>query len=220
METADSLLIPEELPGQLTFVPEAPAQNKPHHDKVSAVFHGEAVLTETPHIRILLCDVLARLDGSMPDDWLYEITVGAGHISYFLYEDALGSLLASGAVRQQDDGTLILTRQGALLAQRFRHYVPKLFRDQVMLSALRYASRQKALRDLQISYEPDGSEWVLCLRCMDGSREMFYLRVHAPDRAAAEVLGERILRNPAGFFGKVIDLAVNNEEEQFDLTDN
>ena len=219
METADSLLIPEELPGQLTFVPETPVQPKPHHDKFSAEFHGEAVLTETPHIRILLCDVLARLEGSVPGDWLYEIMVGAGHISYFLYEDALGSLLGSGAVQQQGDA-LVLTKQGALLAQRFRHYVPKLFRDQVMLTALRYASRQKALRDLQISYEPDGSEWVLCLRCMDGSREMFYLRVHAPDKAAAEVLGERILRNPAGFFGKVIDLAVNNEEEQFDLTDN
>lgn len=219
MEQTDQVLIPEELPGQLTFVPETPAEQRPHHDKFSAEFRGEAALTDAPQIRILLCDVLARFEGTLPAEWLYEIAVGAEHISYFLYEDALGKLVDLGAVREEN-GTLTLTKQGTALAKKFRHYVPKLFRDQVMLTALRYVSRQKALRDLQISYEPAGSEWVLCLRCMDGGREMFYLRIHAPDRAAAEVLGERILRNPAGFFGKVIDLAVNNEEEQFDLTDN
>ena len=98
--------------------------------------------------------------------------------------------------------------------------VPKLFRDRVMLTALRYVARQKALRDLKIGYEPDGDGCRLCLTCSDQGREMFFLRIAAPDRAAAEMLGERILRNPAGFFGKVLDLAFRNEEEQFDLTDN
>ncbi|MBQ3940300.1 MAG: DUF4364 family protein [Oscillospiraceae bacterium] len=223
------LLIPNdgeqtvEIPGQMTFVPE-PAAPPSHKSKFDAEIRSEAALNDPSMIRILLCDVLAKFDGRLPEDWLYEIAVGAGHISYFLYEDALGWLLDSGSVVTEPDTAgqpqCYLTERGRLTVRRLRRYVPKLFRDQVMLTALRYVSRQKALRDLKIRYESDADGWHLCLTCSDQGREMFFLRIAAPDRAAAEMLGERILRNPAGFFGKVIDLAVRNEEEQFDLTDN
>ena len=36
----------------------------------------------------------------------------------------------------------------------------------------------------------------------------------------AKLLGERIMLNPAGFYGKVIDLALSNEEPPYDLSDN
>lgn len=213
-----------EIPGQLSFVPDSAAASPAAKSKFDAEIHSEAALSDPPRIRILLCDVLAKFDGKLPEDWLYEITVGAGHISYFLYEDAFGWLLDNGSVVTEPDAEGVsvcyLTERGSLTVRRLRRYVPKLFRDQVMLTALRYVSRQKALRDLQIRYEPGETGCRLCLTCSDQGREMFFLRIAAPDRASAEMLGERILRNPAGFFGKVIDLAVRNEEEQFDLTDN
>lgn len=215
---------PVEIPGQMTFVPEDEAAPPVRRMKFDAEIHAEAALSDPSRIRILLCDVLARFDGRLPESWLYEVTVGAGHISYFLYEDALGFLLDSGSVVSEPDAAgepfCYLTERGRLTVRRLRRYVPKLFRDRVMLTALRYVARQKALRDLKIGYEPDGDGCRLCLTCSDQGREMFFLRIAAPDRAAAEMLGERILRNPAGFFGKVLDLAFRNEEEQFDLTDN
>lgn len=216
---------PVEIPGQLTFVPDAPADAAPaRKSKFDAELHPDAALSDPSRIRILLCDVLAKFEGRLPEEWLYEIFVGAGHISYFLYEDALGYLLDSGSVVSEQDAEgashCYLTERGRMTVRRLRQYVPKLFRDQVMLTALRYVSRRKALRDLQIGYETVSDGCRLCLTCSDRGREMFYLRISAPDRASAEMLGERILCNPAGFFGKVIDLAVSNEEEQFDLTDN
>ena len=136
----------------------------------------------------------------------------------------VGWLIDSGSAVTETDasGTVqcFLTERGRQTVKRLRQYVPKLFRDQVMLTALRYVTRQKALRDLKIGYESEADGCRLCLTCSDQGREMFFLRIAAPDRAAAEMLGERILRNPAGFFGKVLDLAFRNEEEQFDLTDN
>ena len=216
MEHADELLIPEELPGQLTFVPETPGHQKARY---SAEMNGEANLNDPSRIAILICDVLAHFDGTLPTDWLYDIMVGAEHVSYFLYEDALGYLISIHSVLEQD-GQYTLTANGKVTAKRLRQYVPKLFRDQVMLTALRYVARQKALRDLQITYEDCDGGCMVCLRCSDQGREMFFLRIRAANRSDAEMLGERILRNPAGFFGKVLDLAFRNEEEQFDLTDN
>ena len=219
----NGFLIEEELPCQMAFFPEEEKPPRPRRDKYAAEITSEPEFTDRARIPIVLCDVLAKTDGPLPEDWLYDILVGAGHISFFFYEDALGTLIAKGAIRREEKpgGALLhLQPMGKYLSERFRLYVPKLFRDRIMLTALRYVARQKSLRDLQVSYEQDGADWTLCLRCVDGSREMFYLRIHAGSRENAEDLGERILRNPAGFFGKVIDLAVHNEEQQFDLTDN
>lgn len=217
----------EILPGQMAFFPE---EETP----------GEAVRTSEPVLArpiappaleqidswqycILIGDVLRRFDGVLPEDWLYEVIVTAGNMSYFLYEDALGAMLDTGAaVRREKDGIaeIVLTETGLDSVRRLRHYVPKMFRDQVHLAALRYVTRQKALRDLQLTYEPDASGCRLCMHCTDNGQEMFFLRIHAPSQDAAEMLGERILRNPAGFFGKIVDLALQNEEIAFDLTDN
>ena len=145
----------------------------------------------------------------------------SGHVSYFLYADAIGFLQESGAVVEEQDGTkqpvYFLTERGRLTAQKLRQYVPKPFRDQVMLTALRFVSREKALRDLSIGYESDDDGCALCMTCKDGGHDMFSLRIHAPSEDSAQMLGERILRNPAGFFGKIIDIAMNNEEETYDL---
>ena len=141
----------------------------------------------------------------------------------FWYDDTLGGLIESGSAVYEDSeqGRLVrLTDAGTENVRRTRLLVPKLFRDRVHLTALRYVARQEALRDLKITYEPDEYGCKLCLCCMDHGTEMFFLRISAPSRENAEELSERILRNPARFFGKIIDLAMTNEEEPFDLTDN
>ena len=40
-----------------------------------------------------------------------------------------------------------------------------------------------------------------------------------PDYTQAKLLGEGIMKNPAGFYGKIIELALENQEEEYDLTD-
>ena len=218
--------IPFELPGQMTFVPETPhTEEEPQkRSKYDAEVSSDVSLEDPSRIRILLCDILARFDGCLPAEWLYEITVGAGHLNYFLYCSAAGDLLMQGLAAEQTvsggERRIALTEKGKICAETLRRYVPKYFRDQVMLTALRYVHRQKALRDMTVRCEQTGKDWAVCLTCCDCGREMFFLRMHAPGQAEAEALGERILRNPAGFFGKVLNLALNNEEEQFDLTDN
>lgn len=46
------------------------------------------------------------------------------------------------------------------------------------------------------------------------------LKLFAPDIRQAKLIGDRILLNPAGFYGKIIELALSNEETKYDLSDN
>ena len=216
---------PLEIPGQLAFFPEQRTTQEHTTPKKRTYPELMPLSLNDPHlVSILICSVLLRFDGRLPEEWLYEVIVASGHVSYFLYADAIGFLQESGAVVEEQDGTkqpvYFLTERGRMTAQKLRQYVPKPFRDQVMLTALRFVSREKALRDLSIGYESDDEGCALCMTCKDGGHDMFSLRIHAPSEDSAQMLGERILRNPAGFFGKIIDIAMNNEEETYDLSDN
>ena len=227
MEPAENgMFIPDELPGQMAFFSEetvakasGTAQKHGHPSQMYA-----PDLSHPPLICILLCDILSQMDGALPTDWLYDITVSAGHINHFLYSDVTGFLLENGMAEEQTgpDGTtqLVLLEKGQQCAKILRLYVPKLYRDRVLLTALRYRARRKAMRDLKITCEETPPDWTLCVRCYDQKREMFCLQIHAPSKADAESLGERILCNPSGFFGKVLNMILTNEEEQYDLSEN
>ena len=195
-----------DLPGQMAFFPDMEPDPAPH------------ILLRKP----IPPPELSQME-DWPEAWLFDIMVGGKYLSNFLYHDALGSLLETKAVErttEHDTDMIVLTESGRQNAKNLRLMVPKIFRDQVHLTALRCVARQKALRDLKITYEPDEKGCKLCLCCMDHGTEMFFLRISTPSRDVAEELSERILRNPARFFGKIIDLAMTNEEEPFDLTDN
>lgn len=221
---SEDMLPEEKLSGQLAFFPEMESDEPaPLLENMHPIPPPVPEQLDHWHICILLSDILLRFDGVLPEDWLYDIAVTSGHFSYFVYMDALGALIEQQAVtRCQRDGTdcLALTRTGTASVKGARLYVPKYFRDTVHLTALRYVARQNALRDLKIDLQPDGREWALSFACYDREREMMSLRFHAPTKESAELLSERILRNPARFFGKLLDLALTNEEEQYDLSDN
>jgi hypothetical protein len=45
------------------------------------------------------------------------------------------------------------------------------------------------------------------------------LKLFAPDLSQAELLGKNIMINPTGFYSKILNFALNNEEETFDPND-
>ena len=218
--------LPEQIPGQLALIPDKPRLSNLSDPRLGAQYATLEcpILDDPSRICILICDILKHFEGNLPEQWLYDIMLKSCGINYFIYSEAIGFLLENGSIvlepSNKHEDTYYLTKKGLRCADDLRNLVPKLFRDQVMLAALKYVSHERALRDLEISYEPEQNGCAVCLRCMDQSREMFYLRIQAPTRESAELLGEKVLLNPAGFFGRIIDLALNNEAEEFDLSDN
>ncbi len=217
----DPELIP--LPGQLAFFPETKPAVPVRH-KVRQYPDLKPARLQDPHlVRIMICVVLHRLNQPIPEAWLYDILVTAGHINFFLYTDALGFLLDNASLTQQNqdgENILELTDKGFACATEMRQYVPKVLRDRVVLTALRFVARKKAMQEMSVTYDAVSDGCMLCVRCNDRCREMFTLRLHTPNRNAAEELADRIMRNPTAFFGKLLDSALNNEEESFDLRDN
>ena len=89
-----------------------------------------------------------------------------------------------------------------------------------MLAALRYFARIKYEQEIKIEYIPLENGVYTHIRCLDVKNDLMDLKLYAPDMGQAKLIGEKVMLNPAGFYGKVIELALSNEEDPYDLSDN
>ena len=158
-----------------------------------------------PHTaNILICYLLYKIDKPVQVSHLYDIAVGSNIINYFAYQDSISYLTEhnSVAVRQNEEAVdyYVLTENGIRTAKELRNYVGKAYRD-------------------KIEYIPLKKGYYVHVRCLDIEDDLLDMKLYAPDYTQAKYLGEQIMLNPAGFYGKILDAAFSNQEEPYDLSD-
>lgn len=185
---------------------------------------ADTEIKDVPTLNILLCYLLYKINKPVDPEQLYEIAIGTGVVNYFYYQDSVAYLLKNGhiSLSKEDDGTerFVLGPMGIECAKQLKSYVSKSYRDKLVLAALRYFARRKYEKEIKIEYEPVGNGYYTHVRCIDSSFDLMDLRLYAPDLTQAKLIGEKIMLNPAGFYGKVIEVALSNEEPPYDLSDN
>ncbi len=182
-------------------------------------------IKDVPTLNILLCYLLYKIDKPVETEHLYEIAVSTGLINYFYYQDSIDYLQKNDCIKieksKSGNDAYVLLPKGRVCAQQLKTYAPKSYRDKLVLAALRYFARIKYEQEINIEYEPlENGGYYTHVRCLDYKCDLMDLRLYAPDLTQAKLLGERIMLNPAGFYGKVVELALFNEEIPYDLTDN
>ncbi len=178
-----------------------------------------------PHTaNILICYLLYRIDKPVRVSHLYDIAVGNDIINYFAYQDSIAYLTSHGSVEVEKHNNGIeyysLTENGIRTAKELRNYVGKAYRDKLVSAALHYFARIKRQNEVKIDYIPLQKGYYVHVRCLDVQDDLLDLKLYAPDYTQAKFLGEQIMLNPAGFYGKILDAAFSNEEESYDLSDN
>lgn len=178
-----------------------------------------------PHTaNILICYLLYRIGKPVRESHLYDIAVGNDIINYFAYQDSLDYLTKQDSIRMQkrENGNsyYALTETGVRIAKELRNYVGKAYRDKLVSAALHYFARIKRESEVKIDYIPLEKGYYVHVRCLDVQDDLLDLKLYAPDYTQAKYLGDQIMLNPAGFYGKILDAAFSNREERYDLSDN
>ncbi len=185
---------------------------------------ADTEISDIPTLNILLCYLLYKIEKPVETEQLYEIAIGTGIVNYFYYQDSIDYLTKNGLISVKDDSEghkcYFLEPKGTACAKELKTYAPKSFRDKLVLAALKYYARLKYEKEIKIDYIPTEKGVYVQIRCLDTSCDLMDLKLFAPDMTQAKLVGERIMRNPAGFYSKIIDLALSNEEPSYDLTDN
>ena len=175
-----------------------------------------------PHTaNILICYLLYKIDKPVRVNHLYDIAVGSDIINYFAYQDSIAYLTEHDSVelRRKDDETeyYVLTENGIRTAKELRNYVGKAYRDKLVSAAFHYFARIIRESEVKINYIPLKKGYYVHVRCLDIGDDLLDMKLYAPDYSQAKYLGEQIMLNPAGFYGKILDAAFSNREEPFEL---
>ncbi len=184
---------------------------------------ADTEIKDVPTINILLCYLLYKINKPIETEQLYEIAIGTEIINFFYYQDSIDYLLKNTLISVMEDNGkefYILQPKGVECAKRLKNYAPKSYRDKLVLAALRYFARIKAENEMKIEYIPLENGYYTRVRCLDKDCDLMDLKLYAPDLTQAKLLGEKIMLNPAGFYGKIVELALSNEEIPYDLSDN
>lgn len=185
---------------------------------------ADTEIKDVPTLNILLCYLLYRIDKPVETEQLYEIAIGTGAVNYFYYQDSIEYLTTNGliSIAKSKNGAdcYVLEKKGIECAKQLKKYVSKSYRDKLVLAALRYFARLKYEQEIKIDYIKVENGYYTHVRCLDVSCDLMDIKLYAPDLDQAKMIGERIMRNPIGFYGKIVELALSNEEAPYDLTDN
>ncbi|MCH5192805.1 MAG: DUF4364 family protein [Oscillospiraceae bacterium] len=179
--------------------------------------------TDSPHAaKVLLCFLLEKLNRPVEETQLYEISMRSGVINYFHYTEAMEDLLKNGSVTRQERDKktyIVLEEKGRLGADYFNDTVPYYFRKQLLAEALRYFARleRESEADIEILPQENGYE----VRCMikDGKLDLMNIGLYAPDTDQAQLLKEKIMLDPLGFYNKVVGYALGLEEQIPEIND-
>ncbi|HOC33370.1 MAG TPA: DUF4364 family protein [Ruminococcus flavefaciens] len=185
---------------------------------------ADTEIRDVPTLNILLCYLLYKIDKPVETEQLYEIAIGTGVVNYFYYQDSIDYLIRNELVSVHKDAEgvdcYVIEPKGVACAKQLKTYAPKSYRDKLVLAALRYFARRKYEKELKIEYIPAGKGYYTQIRVLDTNCDLMDLKLYAPDLTQAKLIGEKILLNPSGFYSKVIELALSNEEPPYDLSDN
>ena len=184
---------------------------------------ADTEIKDVPTINILLCYLLYKINKPIETEQLYEIAIGTEIINYFYYQDSIDYLIRNSLISISESDCrqfYTLEPKGIECARSLKSYAPKSYRDKLVLAALRYFARLKAEHGMKIEYIPVQNGYYTRVRCPDKDCDLMDLRLYAPDLTQAKLLGEKIMLNPAGFYGKIVELALSNKELPYDLSDN
>ncbi|MBR6070423.1 MAG: DUF4364 family protein [Ruminococcus sp.] len=185
---------------------------------------ADTEIKDVPTLNILICYLLYKIGKPVSVEHLYDIIINTGVINYFYYQDSIDYLLTNGLITEEQDdkgvNCYVLQPKGTVCAKELKTFAPKAYRDKLVLAALRYFARLKYEQEIKIEYIELESGVYTHIRCLDVKNDLMDLKLFAPDMGQAKLIGEKVMLNPAGFYGKVIELALSNEEDPYDLTDN
>ncbi|MCM1226490.1 MAG: DUF4364 family protein [Clostridium sp.] len=171
-------------------------------------------------VKILICYLLYRINKPVESEQLYDIAVTTGIINYFMYQEAIDYLIkndsVSAEIQENSSKIYTLTEKGVSCARTLREYAPKSYRDKIVQAALRYFAKIKYENEVKIEYIELKKGYYVHCRCLDVGDDLLDLKLFAPDKTQAEMIGRNIMLDPAGFYSRILNIALNNKEEEFD----
>lgn len=151
-------------------------------------------------IRILLCYILANVNGPLSQEDISQIIQGKALANYFEAGDALASLLEQGNVVRDEQGLYTVTPAGREIAQNLDAVLPLSVRDKALEAAVRLMAEARARRENRVDIEETESGFRVTCHISGGKLDLMAISLYVPDKAQAQLVEKNFYKDPEGVY--------------------
>ena len=170
---------------------------------------------------VLLAYFLNRSERPCTPAQLTEIATAEGVINYFVYNEENEKMIENGSlILAEKEGTEVyeLTEKGRNGANELKKIVLKSIRDRIYASGLKLFAKLRSENSVECTVDEINDGYSVHCRIKDKNAELMDISIFATDEDQASFIKSKIMQDPSGFYGKIIDYVISNEEYVPDIT--
>jgi hypothetical protein len=167
-------------------------------------------------VKLLICYLIYNLNNNeLNSEFLYDISVNYGNISYFYYNEAIDELIKNDTIiskfEDEDNMSFSLTDKGIDFITEFKSYLSISLRNRIMYSGMKYMSKindEENVVKTEIQEKEDCC--YLNVIIYKKEKEVLSFNLSVKNKSQAVLLSEKINLNPKAIYSNFVDLIINN----------
>lgn len=167
-------------------------------------------------VKLLICYLIYNLNNNeLNSEFLYDISVNYGNISYFYYNEAIDELIKNDTIiskfEDEENMSFSLTDKGIDFITEFKSYLSISLRNRIMYSGMKYMSKinnEENVVKTEIQEKEDCC--YLNVIIYKKEKEVLSFNLSVKNKSQAVLLSEKINLNPKAIYSNFVDLIINN----------
>ncbi len=167
-------------------------------------------------VKLLICYLIYNLNNNeLNSEFLYDISVNYGNISYFYYNEAIDELIKNDTIiskfEDEENMSFSLTDKGIDFITEFKSYLSISLRNRIMYSGMKYMSKindEENVVKTEIQEKEDCC--YLKVSIYKKEKEVLSFNLSVKNKSQAILLSEKINLNPKAIYSNFVDLIINN----------
>ena len=167
-------------------------------------------LRSVSSIYMLVCYIVANLNGRVSASTIIEAVDGAMIANYFEISDAVAKLIKAGTIMQGDDGMLRMDSRDIPEVELIEQELPLTIRQRSIKACQKVIARETYKRDNKVIIEKIDGGYKVNLKVSDNITDFMNLELFAVNLSQAEMIRDKFISDPAAVYEKLIDSIFSN----------
>lgn len=167
-------------------------------------------LRSVSSIYMLVCYIVANLNGRVSASTIIEAVDGAMIANYFEISDAVAKLIKAGTIMQGDDGMLSMDSRDIPEVELIEQELPLTIRQRSIKACQKVIARETYKRDNKVIIEKIDGGYKVNLKVSDSVTDFMNLELFAVNLSQAEMIRDKFISDPAAVYEKLIDYIFSN----------
>ncbi|MGN0523322.1 MAG: DUF4364 family protein [Eubacterium sp.] len=167
-------------------------------------------LRSVSSINVLVCYIVANLDGKVTDEVIVEAMDEGMIANHFEVADAISKLVKSNTVIKDENGVLSLNEKDKSLIELIEKDLPLTVRERSIKLCQKIIAKETYKRENKVEITEEKNGYTVKLHISDNDIDYMELKLFAASKDQAELIKDKFITNPVSVYNNLISSIFEN----------